>query len=170
MCRQLKPTHLTPHSVETTLFETTTFETCSFETTFTWDVLILDRIHLRPHLFQTTFLWDHIHWDQNHLRHTFIWDHIHCRPHSFYVTLKWSCFHLLWITFLWSTFHFFAGDLKFCKVTLHLKFCKATPFRVQRWLMLGCKCTRTLKHRRGQKTLHKNLIHSKSKQLHFNVA
>jgi len=69
-------------------------------------------------------------------------------------TLKWSCFDLLWITFLWSTFHFSAGDLQFCKGTIYLKFCKVTPFRVQGWLTLGCKCTRTFKHRRGQKTLH----------------
>ena len=74
----------------------------------------------------TTFIWHHIR------------DHIHLRSYSFYATLKWSCFDLLWITFLWSTFHFFAGGLKFCKVTLHLKFAKITPFRVQgdsRWVV-----------------------------------
>jgi len=27
--------------------------------------------------------------------------------------------------------YLFAGDLKFCKVTIHLKFCKVEPFRVQ---------------------------------------
>ena len=108
------------------------FETTTFETTFILDL----------------FIWDH-----------FIWDHVrlipaHLRSHSFYATLKWSCFDLLCITFLWSTFHFSAGDLKFCKGTIHLKFCTVTPFRVQGWLTLVCKCTRTFKHRRDQKTLH----------------
>jgi len=81
-------------------------------------------------------------------------DQIHLRSHSFYATLKWSCFDLLCIRFLFSTFYFFAEDLKFCKVTIHLKLWNVTPFRVQEWLTLGCKCSRTLKHRRGQKTLH----------------
>ena len=76
----------------------------------------------------------------------FILDLIYFRSYSFYATLKWSCFNLLWITFLWSTFHFFAGDLKLCNVIIHLKFCKVTRFHVQgdsRWVM---KCTCTLKH------------------------
>jgi len=63
------------------------------------------------------------------LKTTLILDRIQFRSHSFYATLKWSCFDLLWITFLWSTFYFFAGDPKFCK---------ATPFRVQgdpRWVV-----------------------------------
>jgi len=34
------------------------------------------------------------------------------------------------------------------------EFCRITPFRVQWWLTLGCKCTPTLIHRGGQKTLH----------------
>jgi len=37
---------------------------------------------------------------------------------------------LFWFTvyhFLWSTFHFFAGDLKFCKLTIHLKFSRLRP-------------------------------------------
>ena len=85
---------------------------------------------------------------------TIVWDHDRFRPLSFYARLKWSCFDLLCMKFLWSTFHFFVGDLKFCKVAIRLKFCKVTPFCVQGWLTLGRKCTRTLKHRRGQKTLH----------------
>jgi len=67
------------------------------------------------------------------------------KPLSFYSTSKWSCFDLLYIRILRSAFHFFAGDLKFCKVT---------PFHIQGWLTLGCKCTCTLKQRIDQKTLH----------------
>jgi len=130
--RHVRPVHLRPHS-----HETFSFETYSFETTFIWDLpfettFVWDRIHLRPHSFETTFI----------------------LSHSFYATVKWICFDLLWIAFLWFAFHLFAGDLKFCKVSLQLKFCKVTPFRVHRWLTLGCKCTRTFKHRGGQKTLH----------------
>ena len=119
-------------------------ETNSFETTFIWGHNVWDNIHFRP-----------IHLRPLHLRRRsfetwFISNHIHLRPHS----LEWSCFDLLWITFLWSTFHSSVEDLNFCMVTIHLKFCKIAPFRIQRWLTLVCKCTRTLKHRRGQKTLH----------------
>jgi len=77
--------------------------------------------------FETTFTWD-----------VFMWDHIYFRSHSFYAMLKWSSFDLLCNRFFWSTFHFVAGDLKFCKVTIHLKFCKVTPFRVHdnsRWVV-----------------------------------
>jgi len=98
-----------------------TIETNSFETTLIWDYT-----HLRPHSFEITFIWDHIHLRSHSFGITFIWDHIHLGSHSFHAMLKWSCFDLLLITFLWSTFHFFAGDLKFCKVTLHLKLCKVT--------------------------------------------
>jgi len=234
-------------TIETNSFETTTFETCSFETTFTWDHIHLRPIHLRPihlrlHSFETTFIWDLFVcdlfvWDYIHLRpqsfkttfiwNTFIWDHIRFRSHSFYATLKLSCFDLLWITFLWSTFHFFAGDLKFCKMTLHLRFCKVTPFCIgqerktysltwskwffrgatlhsnpevcrvfwtQRYFKVGVHLQPCMSHpwtRKGvtlhnfkwRGTLqtfryptkrwmvdHKNLIHSTSKQLHFNVA
>jgi len=41
----------------------------------------------------------------------------------------------------------FQGDSSF-------KVLQVTPFRVQGDLTLGCKCTCTLKHRKGQKTLH----------------
>jgi len=146
----LRPRHLRPLS-----FETYSYETTSFETTFIWDLFIWDHIHLRlfhlrPHSFETTSF-----------ETTFVWDHIHLRLHSFQITfilrhikLKGSCFDLLCITSLWPTFHFFAGHLTFCKVTIHFKFCKVTHFRIQGWPTLGCKCTRTSKHRRGQKTLH----------------
>ena len=140
----LRPVHLRLRSFETFSFETTFIwdyshlRPHSFETTFIWD-----HIHLRPHLFETTFIWDHIHLRPHSVETTFIWDHIHFRSHSFYAMLKWSCFDLLWITFLWYTFHLFVGDLKFCKVTTHLKICKVTPFRVQGWLTLDCKCTLT---------------------------
>ena len=111
----LRPIRVRPRSLETT-----TLDTSSFVTTFTWDHFIWDHIHLRPthlrpHSFETTFVWDHIHFTSQ----------------LFYAALKWSCFNLPWITFLWSTFHFFAGDLKFCKVSLHLEFCKLTTFRVK---------------------------------------
>jgi len=124
-----------------------------FEATFIWY-----NVHLRPYSLKTTFTWDHIYLRPNSYETTFtwdffIWDKIHLRSHSFYATLKWSCFDLLWIRFLWSTFRFFVGDLKFYEVTIHLKFCKVTSFRVHGWLTLGCKCTRTLRHRNGQKTL-----------------
>jgi len=116
----------------------------SFETTIIWD-----HNHLRPQSFETTVIWDHNHWRPQSFETTtfetcslkttftwdfFMWDHIHLRPHSFYATLKCSCFYLLCITFWWSNFHFFAGDLKFFK---------ATPLRVQGWITLGCKNTRT---------------------------
>jgi len=42
-------------------------------------------------------------------------------------------------------------ETKFFKVTLHLKFCKVT-LPCPMWSTLGCKCIRTLKHPRGQKT------------------
>jgi len=71
--------------------------------------------HFRPHSFETTFVWDHIRFTSQ----------------IFYVALKWSCFDLPWIILLWSTIYFFAGDLKFSKVTLHLGFCKLTTFRVK---------------------------------------
>ena len=133
----LRPRHLRPRSFETTTFKTTfiwdyihsrplhlrpqSFENCSSdETTFIWNFFIWDHIHLRPQSFETTFIWDHIHWD-----------HIHLRSHSFHAMLKRSCFDLLCVTFLWSTLHFFAGDLKFCKATIPLKFCKVAPFRDQ---------------------------------------
>ena len=97
---------------------------------------LLRPIHLRPfiwdHSFKTTFFWHLFVWD------LFIWEHIHLRSRSFYATSKWSCFDLLCASFLWSTFHFFAGGLKFRKVTLHFKFCKVTPFCVQgdsRWVV-----------------------------------
>ena len=134
----------------------------SFETKFISDHDIWDDIHFRPRSFTELFIWDLFIWDHIHLRPhspetfsfetTFTW--VQLRPHSFYATLKWSCLDLLCIRFLRCTFHFFAGDLKFCKATIHLKFCKVTPFRVQGWLTLGCKCTHTLKQRRHQKTLH----------------
>jgi len=140
--------------------------TNSFETTFIWDLFIWDHIRLRPHSFETTFIWDRIHlrphsfetafiWDRIHLRlhsfeTTFIWDYIHLRPHSFYPMLKWICFDLLCITFNDLPFTFFAEDLKFSKVTIHLKFCKVAPFRVQGWLTLVCKCTRTQGRIKGE--------------------
>ena len=115
---------------------------------FIWDHGIWVSIHFRPWSLETTFIWDHGIWDSIHFRPwsletTFIWDNIHfghdhLRSHLFYAASKWSCFDLLWITFLWSTFHFFAGDLMYCKATLHLKFCQVTPFRVQgdsRWIV-----------------------------------
>ena len=172
----LRPQCLRPQSFETTFVwdhshvRPHSHETFSFETTFTWD-----HIHLRPHSFETTFIWDHSHlrpqsfettviW--NHIRlkphsfeTTFVWDHIRLRPHSFELTfiLRHIKVKLFWFTvnhIFMIYFHFFAGDLKFWKLTLHLKFCKVAPFRVQGWLTLGCKCTRTLQHRGGQKTLH----------------
>ena len=109
-----------------------------------WDLFVWDHI-----LGQDFIIWDHIHVRLYHLRPhsletTFTWDHIRLRPHSLET----------WITFLWSTFHFFAGDMKFCKVALPLKFYKVTPFRVQddsRWVVNALSLW---KHRRGQKTLH----------------
>jgi len=111
----LRPLHLRPRS-----FETTTFETCSFETTFIWDhnhlrphlfepIFIWDHIHLRPQSFETTFIWAHIYLRPHSFETTIILDHSHFRSHSFYAISQWSCFDLLWVTFLWSTFHFFAG-------------------------------------------------------------
>ena len=130
----------------------------SFETTFIWDLFIWDffiwvhirfrprhlrKLHLRPHSFQTTVIWDHI-----HLRP------LHLRLHWFEITfiLRHVKVKLFWFTvhhFLWSAFHFFAGDLKFCKLTIHLKFCKVAPFRVQGWLTLVCKRTRTQSRIKG---------------------
>ena len=72
---------------------------------FIWDLFIWDHIPLRPHSFETTFTWDFF----------------RLRPPSFFSVVKWSCFDLLCIGFLWSTFHFFAEDLKFCKVTLRAR-------------------------------------------------
>ena len=156
--------HLRPRHLRLVHLRLHSYETFSFATTFIWDhdiwdLLIWDHINLRPYSFETTFIWDHSHlrphsfettliWPHIHLRpHSFettlIWDHIHLRRHSFCAMLKWSCFDLLCIKFLWSTFHFFAGDLNICKVTIHLKFWKVTSFRVQGWLTLGCKCTHT---------------------------
>jgi len=66
------------------------------------------------------------------------------RPHSFEITfivrhVKVKLFWFTaWTTFLLSTFQFLAGDLKFCKVKIHLKFCKVTLFRAQvesRWVV-----------------------------------
>jgi len=103
------------HSFETTSFETTSFETPLIWDLFIWDLFIWGLIHMRPHSFENTFTWGHVHF----------------RSHSFYATLKLSCFDLLWITFLWSAFHFLAGNLKFFRVTLHLRFCNVTSFRVE---------------------------------------
>jgi len=51
------------------------------------------------------------------------------RSHSFYAMSKWSCFDLLLITLLWPTFHFFVGDLKFCKVDqVNYMFCVPAHF------------------------------------------
>jgi len=140
--------HLRPHS----------FENCSLETTFIWDFFILDTIHSRRHSFESywfeTYAFDTYSFETTFTWDFFIWDHTHLRSNSFYATLNWSSFSLLCIRFLWYTFHFFAGELKFWKVSIHLKFCNVTLFYVQGWLTLGCKCTRTLKHRGGQKTLH----------------
>ena len=91
---------------------------------FELDLFIWDHVHLIPRSFVTCSF------ETIFTCVFFIWVHLLLRSHSFNAKLKWSCFDLLWITFLWSTFHFFAGDLKFCKVTLHLKFCKVSPFRV----------------------------------------
>jgi len=93
-----------------------TIENNSFETTIIWDHIHLRPVHLRPHSFESIFIWDHIHlrprsfettvtWDHIHLRPhsfetTFILDHIHFRSHSICAMSKWSCFDLLWITFL----------------------------------------------------------------------
>jgi len=111
------------HSFETTSIETTTFETIWFETTFTWDFFIWDHINLRPHLCETTFLWDHIHLSSYSFETAFIFGHVYSTPRQSEAVLIYC------ITFLWSTFHFFAGDLKFCKVTLHSKFCKVAPLQ-----------------------------------------
>ena len=123
---------------------------------FHWDPFIWDHVRLRPrHLrpifsrprsIETTFIWDLL-----------IWGYIHLRPHSFETTIilrqvKKNCFDLRCMTFYDLLFTFFAGDLKFCKVTLHLMFWTVTPCRVQGWLMLGYKCTHNLKHRRNKKT------------------
>jgi len=67
----------------------------SFETTFIWD-----HIDLRPYSFETTFIWDHIRLRPHSFETTLILDHIHFRSHSCYAMSKWSCFDLLWITFL----------------------------------------------------------------------
>ena len=152
-------------TIETNSFETIHFRVLdhSFETTFIWDHDIWDHVHLRPiHLrprsFETTFIWDHIHLRPQSFETTsfettfiwdhFIWDHIHLRLHSLVIAfiLRHVEVKLFWFTvyhFLWSAFHFCAGDLKFSNVTIHLKFCKVAPFRVQGWLTLVCKCTRT---------------------------
>ena len=122
------------YSSETYSSETYSSETYSSETIHLRPIHLrpihLRPIHLRPHPFETTSIWDHIHLRPHPFETTSIWDHIHLRSHSFYATLKWSCFDLQWITVL-STFHFLVGDLMFCKVTLHLKICKVTPFCVQ---------------------------------------
>jgi len=101
----LRPLYLRPRTFETTFIWDHSFETTSFETTYIWDHDIWDHIHLRPHSFETTVIWDHSHsrpqWLRPHLfSTTFILDHIHFRSHSFYAMSKWSCFDLLWITFL----------------------------------------------------------------------
>ena len=78
-------------------------------------------LNIKDHFFETTFILDNIHFRSHNLTPC----HIHLRPqsfysaflldnnifrsHSFHAMSKWSCFDLLWITFLWSTFHFFAG-------------------------------------------------------------
>jgi len=128
-------------TIETNSFETIHFmprwsETTTFDTTFIWYLFIRDHsiwdhvllrpIHLRPHShetfsYETTFIWNHI-----HLRHV-------------EVKLFWFPVYHIFMIYL----SFFAEDLKFCKVTIHLKFCKVEPFRVQGWLTLGCKCTLT---------------------------
>ena len=138
-----------PHSHGTFLFQTTFIWGFFIWATFGGDhihlrphlfetTLIREHTHLRTHSFETTFIWDHIHLRPHSFETTFIWDHIHLRSYSSYATLKCSWFDLLRTTFWWSTFHFSAGDLTFCKVTLHLTFRNATTFRVQndsRWIV-----------------------------------
>jgi len=75
-------------TIETNSFDNWdhSFENTSFVTTFVWDhgiwdLFIWNHIHVRPHSFETYSF-----------ETTFIWDHIYFRSHSFYVTLKWSCF------------------------------------------------------------------------------
>jgi len=92
---------------------------------FIWDPVHLRPVHLRPHSFYTYLFETTIIWDYNHLRP------VHLRPHShetfsFDTTfiLRHIKVKLFWFTvnhILWSTFHFFTGDLKFCKVSLHFR-------------------------------------------------
>ena len=156
--------HLRPRSFQTTVIWDHIHEVFSFETTFIWDHIYLKPyylrpIQLRPHHLRPHHLRPH-HLRPHHLRPhsfetTFIWDHSHLRPQSFEATLKWSFFDLLWITFLRSTFNFFAGNLKFCKVTLDsFEVLQGYALPCQEWLRLGCKCTHTLKHRWDLKILH----------------
>ena len=138
----LRPINLRPLHLRPLRSRPVHLRSHSFESTFIWD-----HIHLRPHSFETTFIWDHIHLRPHLFETTFIWDHIYLRPHSFEITfiLRHVKVKLFWYTvyhILWSTYHFLAADLKFCKETIHLKFRRVAPFRVQWWLTLSCKCTR----------------------------
>jgi len=97
---------------------------------------------LKPHSFETFHLRPHLP-ETSSFEITFILHHVKMK-------LFWFTVYQIFVI----SFHFFAGDLKFCKVSIHLKFCKVIPFCVQRWLTLGCKYTCTLKDRRDEKTLH----------------
>ena len=99
------------------------------------------------------FIWDHVQSRPHSFDTIFIWEHIHLRSHSFYAKLKWSgliyCeqhFYDVPSTYLRKTWNF-ARDIFILTFTRLNRSCP-------KWFALGCKCTRTLKHRRGQKTPH----------------
>ena len=108
-------------------FETTTLETCSFKTTFTWDFFIWDRVHVRPHSFDITFI-------LRQVKLKLVWFAVY---HMFMIYLPLLCRRL----------EVLQGDYSFDVLQGYALPCP-------KWLTLGFKCTCTLKHRRGEKTLH----------------
>jgi len=196
-CGQLRPPYLRPRSFETCWFATHSFETCwvetrSYETTFMWDLFTWDHFHLgavgwRRRSVETTFIWDLLSWD------LFIGDHIHVR-------LVFSCDHFnqhkkTFSSFL--VFHFSVKNWNYCSDEGNRQKHKTWIFDlVQQNDISDVLCSKA----RGMKSFltsvvcwsasvttdmegcnfrspakkwkvdHKNVIHSKSKQLHFNLA
>ena len=141
------------HDIWDRINRTCSFETTSFETTIIWDHVLLRPVHLRPHShetfsFETTFI-----------RDFFIWNHVQSWLHSFEITF---ISHHVEEKLFWCTVNHI--------VMIYLSFTCGRPVVLQRdssfdvlqgyalpslrWLTLRCKCAPTLKHRRGQKTLH----------------
>ena len=96
---------------------------------------LLRPIYLRQSSFET-FLF----------RTLFSRDHINLTSHSFYTTLKWSCFDLLCIRFFTIYLPLLCGRPEVLQ--------RDSTFEILQCYNTNCKCTRTLKHRWDQKTLH----------------
>jgi len=119
------------------IIETNSFETTSFETTFIWGC-----VHLRPRSFEAAFIWGRVHLRPRSFETTFILRHVKVKlfwfavDHIFMIYLPLPC----------NRPEFLQGDSSFVVMQGY-----ALPYT--RSLMLGCTCTCTLKHHKGQKTL-----------------